>query len=433
MVNDLRLSLRRYILWSLFSLAAILIILFSIQNSDSFFDGMDGMLKRTMIRVAERAELDTSGSAKILDFYISDQYNKLPEKIRSSFKPTDFQPYVLLKNINKPNWFKRPESAQFALLARLPNGDIRYVSQAFEAPPTRQTRPFHINRIIYNILLGLIALASFALALQFLMRSVTRPVEKLQQWAAKLDEKQLDSPIPSFKYKELDALAHIIHNSLQDVRTTLYREREFVNHASHELRTPIAVIRSSSELLQRVVDPDNIKGNNAIARIDHASKTMADLTETLLWLGRDTHETLPLNTINIKTMIEQISENLMYLLSGKEVIVNCHLENCELILPKTATEIMIGNVIRNAYQHTYCGSVEITLSNQRLTVFNTEKSSSPAPKYIEKENLDDGYGIGIKLIDKLATKLGWSYHHQVLNNGYQVVLSFCTRQQASDL
>lgn len=220
---------------------------------------------------------------------------------------------------------------------------------------------------------------------------------------------------------------------MQDVRTALYREREFVNHASHELRTPIAVIRSSSELLQRVVDPDNIKGNNAIARIDHASKTMADLTETLLWLGRDTHETLPLNAINIKTMIEQISENLMYLLSGKEVIVNCHLENCELILPKTATEIMIGNVIRNAYQHTYCGSVEITLSNQRLTVFNTEKSSSPAPKYIEKENLDDGYGIGIKLIDKLATKLGWSYHHQVLNNGYQVVLSFCTRQQASDL
>ena len=205
---------------------------------------------------------------------------------------------------------------------------------------------------------------------------------------------------------------------MQDVRTALYREREFVNHASHELRTPIAVIRSSSELLQRVVDPDNIKGNNAIARIDHASKTMADLTETLLWLGRDTHETLPLNAINIKTMIEQISENLMYLLSGKEVIVNCHLENCELILPKTATEIMIGNVIRNAYQHTYCGSVEINLN---------------APKYIEKENLDDGYGIGIKLIDKLATKLGWSYHHQVLNNGYQVVLSFCTRQQASDL
>ena len=151
MVNDLRLSLRRYILWSLFSLAAILIILFSIQNSDSFFDGMDGMLKRTMIRVAERAQLDTSGSAKILDFYISDQYNKLPEKIRSSFKPTDFQPYELLKNINKPNWFKRPESAQFALLARLPNGDTRYVSQAFEAPPTRQTRPFHINRIIYNL------------------------------------------------------------------------------------------------------------------------------------------------------------------------------------------------------------------------------------------------------------------------------------------
>ena len=45
---------------------------------------------------------------------------------------------------------------------------------------------------------------------------------------------------------------------------------------------PIAVIRSSAALLHRVIDSENTKGNNALARVDHASKTMADLTETLL-------------------------------------------------------------------------------------------------------------------------------------------------------
>ncbi|PTT99970.1 sensor histidine kinase, partial [Pseudomonas sp. HMWF031] len=48
MVNGLRISLRRYVLWSLLSLAAVVIVLFSIQSSDSFFDGMDGMLRNTM-------------------------------------------------------------------------------------------------------------------------------------------------------------------------------------------------------------------------------------------------------------------------------------------------------------------------------------------------------------------------------------------------
>ncbi|WP_071958510.1 histidine kinase dimerization/phospho-acceptor domain-containing protein [Alteromonas mediterranea] len=40
---------------------------------------------------------------------------------------------------------------------------------------------------------------------------------------------------------------------------TLNRERDFVNHASHELRTPIAVTRSSSALLHRVIDSETKK------------------------------------------------------------------------------------------------------------------------------------------------------------------------------
>jgi len=423
MVNGLRLSLRRYVLWSLFSLAAIVIVLLSIQSSDSFFDGMDGLQKRTMVRAAETTVLEPNGSAQILDFKVYDNYNNLPEEVRASFKPDAFEPYVLLKDINKPDWLRRPIAARFAILVPLQNGEVRYVAQVFEAAPIKQDKPFRINHIIYSIIIGVIALVSFALALQFLMRSVTRPVEKLQQWAANLNEKQLDEPVPSFRYKELDALAQIIHNSLQNVRNTLNREREFVNHASHELRTPIAVVSSSVALLQRVIDPQNIKGNNAVARIDHASKTMADLTETLLWLGRNTKEALPLENIDVKSMVEELSQDLMYLLSGKDVSVKFNLESCDLVLPKTATEIIIGNIIRNAYQHTHHGIVEITLSDQTLTVFNTEKVDSDNLQQNEQENLDSGFGIGLKLIDKLTAKLGWSYKHQAVNNGYEVVLA----------
>ncbi|WP_198320042.1 histidine kinase dimerization/phospho-acceptor domain-containing protein [Alteromonas mediterranea] len=49
------------------------------------------------------------------------------------------------------------------------------------------------------------------------------------------------------------------------MRNTLNRERDFVNHARHELRTPIAVIRSSSALLHRVIDSENKKVNNLVS------------------------------------------------------------------------------------------------------------------------------------------------------------------------
>jgi signal transduction histidine kinase len=236
-----------------------------------------------------------------------------------------------------------------------------------------------------------------------------------------LDEQELDKPIPEFRYKELNALAGMIHGSLQNVRNTLNREREFVNHASHELRTPIAVIRSSAALLHRVIDSENTKGNNALARVDHASKTMADLTETLLWLGRNEEAALPKEKVNLKAMVEALSQDLMYLLSGKDVSVQLQLSDCELTLAKTASEIVIGNVIRNAYQHTQQGRVTISLSDATLTVLNEEdgleeealnekgQATLSAPTISE---LDGGFGIGLKLIDKLCAKLKWGYAHE---------------------
>ena len=421
MVNGLRISLRRYVLWSLLSLAAVVIVLFSIQSSDSFFDGMDGMLRNTMIRAAESAELDDNKHAQILDLHVFANYESLPVEVKQSFSKESFIPFSLMKDINKPDWFSRPISAHFAVLVPLENGESRYVTQVFVAPPSDGKKHFRINHVIYSAIVGVVALVSFFVALLFLMRSVSRPIESLQRWAASLDEQELDKPIPEFRYKELNALAGMTHGSLQNVRNTLNREREFVNHASHELRTPIAVIRSSAALLHRVIDSENTKGNNALARVDHASKTMADLTETLLWLGRNEEAALPKEKVNLKAMVEALSQDLMYLLSGKDVSVQLQLSDCELTLAKTASEIVIGNVIRNAYQHTQQGRVTISLSDATLTVLNEEdglveealnekgQATLSAPTISE---LDGGFGIGLKLIDKLCAKLEWEYSHK---------------------
>lgn len=418
MVNGLRISLRRYVLWSLLSLATIVIVLFSIQSSDSFFDGMDGMLRNTMVRAAQSAKLDNNNHAQILDLHIHANYDDLPDEVKQRFPKDSFKPYSLMKDINKPDWFSRPISAHFAVLVPLDDGNLRYVTQVFLAPPSDGKKFLRINHTIYSAVVGVLALISFSVALLFLMRSVSRPIESLQRWAASLDEKELDKPIPEFRYKELNALAAIIHGSLQNVRTTLNREREFVNHASHELRTPIAVIRSSAALLHRVIDSENIKGNNALARVDHASKTMADLTETLLWLGRNEETALPKEKVDLKAMVEALSQDLMYLLSGKEVNVQLHLSECVLLLPKTASEIVIGNVIRNAYQHTQQGNVTITLSGATLTVLNEEEGleldENASLSITPNSELDGGFGIGLKLIDKLCAKLEWGYAHKVV-------------------
>jgi len=78
-------------------------------------------------------------------------------------------------------------------------------------------------------------------------------------------------------------------------------------------------------------------------------------------------------------------------------------------------------VIRNAYQHTQQGRVTISLSDATLTVLNEEdgleeealnekgQATLSAPTISE---LDGGFGIGLKLIDKLCAKLKWGYAHE---------------------
>ena len=239
-----------------------------------------------------------------------------------------------------------------------------------------------------------------------------------------MDEAQLDAPIPNFRYKELNALAAIIHKSLQSVKQTLEREREFVNHASHELRTPIAVVRSSVELLCRVVDVENSKGRNAVSRIDNASKTMADLTETLLWLGREETTGLVEHQVDVAEMVKGLADDLMYLLQGKSVSLSLNLDPCTLMLPETAAQIVIGNIIRNAFQHTYQGKVNIRLKGKQLVVTNVEESALAAPRLDDTgSGVEEGFGIGLKLIEKLSIKLNWAYRPEFTEKGYSVTLA----------
>lgn len=435
MVKGLHLSLRRYVLWTLLAVGSVLITLFSIFSADRFFEGMDGMMRATMTRVAANSDISEDSPESVLNFYISATFEQQPEEIKKAFLGKKLVPYELQKNLERDWFFTRPNAARFLVMVPLENGQVRYVSQIFGAPKGERRRPVWLSHELVSIFIGLTALGVFAVILLLIMRSVTKPVEMLQHWAARLDEKQLDAPIPKFRYQELNVLAALIHNSLQSVKQTLERERTFVNHASHELRTPIAVIRGSSELLQRVLakehgDATNSKGANALARIDNASKTMTDLTETLLWLARDDGQTLPYHHVDVSKMIVQLCDDLGYLLKGKDVQVELNVPSTQMYLPDTASSIIIGNVIRNAFQHTHCGVVNLVLAGNTLTVENHEAPDSN-DKYLDSSidsasgaNQDDmGYGLGLKLITKLTEKLEWEFEAGAMADGYRVKLT----------
>ncbi|MCO7191303.1 MULTISPECIES: HAMP domain-containing sensor histidine kinase [unclassified Pseudoalteromonas] len=402
----IHMSLRRYILAALLVLATLVISLLSVLWTNSFFTGLDDMMKGTMLNVAQAHHPQPGQPVKAHNFVVASQWQDLPDAIRTAFSRQDIESNALHKNVTRDNILTRPSDARFVMYFEKPDGQSGFVAHHFIAPKTPPKAWFQGPEIL-GILFALGTLALFASILVMLMRTVTRPVAELHAWAAELDHHSLNEPPPVFRYHELTTLAELIQQSLQQVKQSLDREQAFVSYASHELRTPIAVIRSSVELLQRLDSAQCEKSNKALKRIDHASQAMVALTETLLWLSRKGQPLRDLKTVKLAGLVESLMQDLTYLKQGKHIDIRLETDDYRCELPHSGATIVIGNLLRNAIQHTHQGAISIHQTQHILEIENHEYIGSEPPSEHSALHNTAGYGLGLDLAQKLCDELGW--------------------------
>jgi signal transduction histidine kinase len=254
-----------------------------------------------------------------------------------------------------------------------------------------------------------------------LIKRVSRPVAELGSWARRLDSSNSGKAVPDFGYPELNRLAELIRASVSSVQQSVEREQRFLRHASHELRTPISVIRSNVELIKKLHDDNNGQAGKvealAYERIDRASLNMQHMTETLLWLSRDELEVLPTRNVEIGSLIENLVDETRYLLAEKDVRVNVLTDSYVCELSTTALRIVLGNLIRNAFQHTWDGEVSIVQCGHTVQI---ENRSDDAGNRIDNDAT--GFGLGLQLTEQLTQRLHWKYRNLPITGGRLVEL-----------
>jgi signal transduction histidine kinase len=150
-------------------------------------------------------------------------------------------------------------------------------------------------------------------------------------------------------------------------------------------------------------DPERIfQVDKVMDRIDRASLNMQYLTETLLWLSRQEMQTLPCKVLELDKLLEELVDEMSYLLDRKEVSLQVDTTPCTTQLPEFPVRIVLGNLIRNAFQHTWEGCISIKQEGSTVIVFNPQ-----SPAGVEQHEL--GFGLGLQLTIRLTDKLGWKY------------------------
>ena len=202
--------------------------------------------------------------------------------------------------------------------------------------------------------------------------------EELQALAGELDEinaSHLDRRIPvTGAQKELKALAQAINAMLDRINEAYRSQTRFVSDASHELRTPIAVIQGYASLLDRWGKDDPATRQEAIDAIRQEADSMKQLVEQLLFLARGDNDSVPFHP-----QLCDLSELAAEVLRETQMLDHTHqLEGKWLCaVPVVADEGLIKQALRilvdNALKYTPARGC-ITLSVQgkdglaRLTV-----------------------------------------------------------------
>ena len=196
------------------------------------------------------------------------------------------------------------------------------------------------------------------------------------------------------------------------------RERNFTRDASHELRTPIAVVRACLDLLER--DTARPAADVAsIARIRGAVTQMQSLIENLLLLAREDELRSRGERTRVKPVVVEQVDLLADLArdTGNTVRV---VERGDPVVdaPARMVAIAFGNLLRNAL--TYCGGgvVTIAIDPDSVAVSDTGVGMTAEDRERIFEPFDRGdaararpaagHGLGLAIVRRLADQFGWS-------------------------
>lgn len=256
----------------------------------------------------------------------------------------------------------------------------------------------------------------------FYSRRLANKTDALARWAETLNLETPPEPV-EFSYTELNRIATQLQQASSRITRLLEREKRMLRYTSHELRTPIAVIRASMEFLQRCGVPPSIA--HPIERIRRANHSMQQLTETILWLHREGGTEPATRDICLETLVSELQEDLSYLLKGKPVTLkyNARAPMAPQALPETPLRIVISNLIRNAFQHTQEGHITIDLAHDALRLRNHDIGANETDR-------EEGFGLGILLIKQICRRLHWALDIQYFDGGAEVKLTFSSPSKA---
>lgn len=239
----------------------------------------------------------------------------------------------------------------------------------------------------------------------------------------------------------------LARRSLIPIQKAWDKQQQFIADASHELRSPLAVVQGQTQLLLRHPDHTIVEESVPIAAILKETKRMSNMVDGLLLLARgDSHEeVISCRPVRMDEIMKQIATNIEPIMEYKQLQLQLHVEDAEFIINGDEDRLMqllmilVDNAIKFTQQH---GQVDLRCVRQGRSVVVTVKDNGAGIPERElplvfnrfykgdsaRDRGDSGAGLGLSIAKWIVDQHQGSIHlSSEVGHGTTVTIRFPSR------
>jgi heavy metal sensor kinase len=214
-----------------------------------------------------------------------------------------------------------------------------------------------------------IALLLASIGGYFLARKSLAPVVRMSATAAQIGAANLSERLPVVNEQdELGGLAIVINALLARLDASFEQQRRFMADASHELRTPIAIMRSETEVALSQQERSNRELRESLAIVNDETRRLTHIVEDLFTLARaDAGQfKLTLKELYLDELAAEVAHSVRALIAERELTLQLD-ETQEMPIRGDENLLcrLLLNLLDNAIKHTSKGGA-VTISCKRV-------------------------------------------------------------------
>jgi signal transduction histidine kinase len=391
-----------------FSVALLLILgiwatIFYVNMLDEVYDSLDDGLDNYKLLIIEKAQQDSTVFYKTdfgeSNYAIREVGPDMALRVKDVYKDTsmymqneeDFEPVRLLTTV-----FEGREGKYY---------ELKVISSMVEEDDL-------IEDLVYSLFwLYITMMAGILIINNLLLRRTWRPFYRILEQLKKFRlGGKASVEIPRTRIKEFKDLNAAVNLLLENTLDTYNQQKQFIENASHELQTPLAISINKLELL---VEKEGLSPESAesVGQVIQTLERLTRLNKSLLLLSRIENKQFPgTEDVNMNAVLHNVVDELSDYSAFKNIQISWAEEGPLICrMHRDLADILLTNLVKNAIAHNYPeGKIHILITSSSLCIQNTGKAETLDKekifrRFYKASSSHQSTGLGLAIVQAVAT------------------------------